>query len=40
LRLRLGSKTEIRLPKGAQFATIDLIDNADQDVVFAAGRAN
>jgi thiosulfate dehydrogenase (quinone) len=40
LRLRLGSKTEIRLPKGAQSATIDLIDNADQDVVFAAGSAN
>ncbi|BAQ18458.1 TQO small subunit DoxD [Methyloceanibacter caenitepidi] len=35
LRLRLGSKTEIRLPKGAKSATIDLIDNADQDVVFA-----
>jgi len=36
LRLRRGSKTEIRLPKGAASATIDLIDNADQDVVFAS----
>ncbi len=33
LRLRLGSKTEIRVPKGAMSATIDLIDNADQEVM-------
>ena len=40
LRLRLGSKTEIRLPKGARSATIDLIDNADQKVVFAPADGN
>lgn len=39
LRLRLGSKTEIRVPKGATSATIDLIDNADQEVSFAAQGA-
>jgi len=36
MRLRLGSKTEIRVPKGARSATIDLIDNADQNVVFGS----
>lgn len=39
LKLRLGSKTEIRVPKGASSATIDLIDNADQVVTFAAEGA-
>jgi thiosulfate dehydrogenase (quinone) len=34
LQLRLGSKTDIRLPKGAVSATIDLIGNPDQTVQF------
>ncbi|MEG6508014.1 TQO small subunit DoxD [Methyloligella sp. 2.7D] len=34
LKLRLGSKTDIRLPEGAVSATIDLIDNPDQTVSF------
>ncbi|ODA68103.1 hypothetical protein A7A08_01273 [Methyloligella halotolerans] len=32
--LKLGSKTDIRIPKGATSATIDLIGNADQKVTF------
>jgi hypothetical protein len=32
LKLRLGSKTDIRVPQGAVSATIDLIGNPDQTV--------
>lgn len=34
LKLRLGSKTDLRVPQGAVSATIDLIGNPDQTVVF------
>lgn len=34
LKLRLGSKTDIKIPEGAQSAVIDLIDNKDQVINF------
>ncbi|UJF25410.1 DoxX family membrane protein [Suttonella sp. R2A3] len=34
LKLRLGSKTDIRIPAGATSAVIDLIDNKDQELTF------
>ncbi len=39
LVLKLGSKTDIRIPEGATSATIDLIGNKDQEVTFAAASA-